>query len=222
MNFLKNFVISGLIICCLSVDVRAMEASPKKILQIQNEASFTMTGRDLAKIYGNLYDRCNLDEVEANYQRMANFYKIDIDVFKGKTFLPREFWEQHPKTILQTLAPELEHSLLPDIVFKHYFTVGCFSSNRLLEPYSSAIEEILRDSVWRKIKMFLKSRGLEPLRLGDFNRSLNFYQPKELTEDEKLLQKMGKFWGRFRQNPLIYYFEPYFIPEGETWKNFEP
>ena len=103
----------------------------------------------------------------------------------------------------------------------------CFGASQFpTDPYPEDTERILRKSVFKLIKEYLKSKGLlapsfKTLFMEqEYIASLRYYRNKdqELDETDKLLVKCGKGTiPSIRSLTLTQYFEPYFIPQHTFW-----
>lgn len=224
----KKFIICGTVSLIVAMQSAAMESDIKNALKIQKCESLTMEGIDLAKKYQDHFDTLNLKKVEQDYERAAKHHKIDLDIYKGEKFEPRVFWEMHPRDILGILAPALEECKIWEMVKYRYQDIGsCFVSPQLpTDQYPEDMERILRKSVFKLIKDYLKSKGLLApsfktlFMKAEYYSHLSYYRNKEqeLDETDKLLINCGKGTiPSIRSLTLVQYFEPYFIPHEYFW-----
>ena len=228
----KKFVAVGVVFLAVIARSEAMESdvtSVKETLKIQKGDSFAMVGVDLAKKYQDHFDTLNLKKVDEDYKLAAEHHKIDLDIYRGEKFEPRPFWKLPPREILGILAPALEECKVWEMVQYRYQNMSlcfCGGSQYPTDPYPEDMERILRKSVFKLIKEYLKSKGLLAPSLKtlfmeqEYNTSLMYYRNKnqELDETDKLLVKCGKrAIPNIRTIPLTQYFEPYFIPQYTFW-----
>ncbi|MBR1479811.1 MAG: hypothetical protein IJ599_02845 [Alphaproteobacteria bacterium] len=204
--------ISGMLLSFLNLNLEAMESNKKETMQEKSEISFSIKGYDLTGMYKEYYENVDINKINERYKQAAAHYEMDVEIFKGKNFKPREFWEQPISVIFETLTPALNRCYIPYIIGRRY---GCFSSSD--DEYPGCIETLFERMAVNLINEFMKNNGMKEIDYKEFHNSLHYYHDRELTEEEKLYEKMGLHTGGIRSIPLFDFFEPYFIPNDDNW-----